>query len=321
MMRKKFYSLMTFLCIVLSICTTQTLATSLVLEGITEGQVLQKGDVVHLTIRTDDGTPLKQVTLVPPMIGIPYENHALVISVRDLSSSISFPLKIKTDMLGKGGFYASGFTSDNSVVYSNEPTVNLVYSGGIEKIKKPDENMLLIDDYYNPKTLYIYGRFKDGAERVISTTQEFIMSVENTDIAEIDKENRILGNLDGKTNLFVSYKGATAKLPLEVFGVNYKPEFKTHRFPNGRAAIVGQPFIVNVKVKDDDPNPPVIYAENMPDGASFIDNGDGTGQFSWFATDQYTNKILYITFYAFSPANPEIHKISTRMKLRVKAQK
>lgn len=48
-----------------------------------------------------------------------------------------------------------------------------------------------------------------------------------------------------------------------------------------RTVLVGQSVAIEVQASDADGSTPTLRADGLPPGASFVDNGDGTGSFSW----------------------------------------
>jgi len=91
--------------------------------------------------------------------------------------------------------------------------------------------------------------------------------------------------------------------PFTVHVINRAPELS----PIGDQIIYeNQLFTLQVTATDPDDTIPTLMASNLPEGASFTDNGDGTGTFTWTPAYDQAGTYAGIHFEAIDAYNKEL---------------
>lgn len=152
--------------------------------------------------------------------------------------------------------------------------------------------------------LKVWGLYIDGSEKDLSGSATGTTYVSTQPIfATVDSEGIVrAGKRDGRSTVVATNGKESMFVNVVVDGVNGTPIFETSWDPKVR---VNERLEFLVTVTDPESKVPSLHAEILPAGATFVDNGDGTGTVRWTPGDQST-KFHDVKIVATDADDPEV---------------
>ena len=279
-----------------AVADESTIPRDLLIEGIVENQQVAGNTVLSLTITTIDGQPATDVMLFSPSIGhFHVEQTPAVVDVR-----------IPATALGLRSFHAIGTDSLGNYIAAPDINIEVITSNiltGID-IETGAATSNSIDIVSNtPYQIQVIGKYDDGFERYITQHPDTGFEILDLTVATVDASGIITPIRDGETILYITNGAFSKRVMVTVTGVNAAPKLS----PIGdQYAFLGETFFLNVSATDPEGALPSLELRSDIPGATFVDYGDGTGQFSWPVTSDNIGRHL-VSFRANDPTNSNIY--------------
>jgi hypothetical protein len=152
--------------------------------------------------------------------------------------------------------------------------------------------------------LKVWGLFVDGSEKDLSGSAKGTTYVSTDPVfATVDSEGIVrTGKRDGRSTIVATNGKESMFVDVFVDGVNGSPLFERIWDPKVR---VNERLEFSVTAIDPEGTVPSLHAEILPAGATFVDNGDGTGTVRWTPVDRST-KFHSVKIVATDADDPEV---------------
>lgn len=192
---------------------------------------------------------------------------------------------------------ASGRAFDDSI------TLKVQKPGPLIKLEIRNDLIHLHGAHASEK-LDIWGLYVDGSERDLSGSAEgtTYLSTDPT-FATVDSEGVVrAGTKDGRSTVVATNGKEAMFVNVIVDGVNGSPVIERIWDPKVR---VNEILEFSVTATDPEGTVPSLDAEILPEGATFVDNGNGTGAVRWTPKDS-SKKFHDVKIVATDAEDPEV---------------
>lgn len=262
--------------------------------------VVRPGESITLNVRPLGGFApdrLSVVTAVGDVKIVPQQEYPRHMRSYLVEYTVPEDTRSQVALSVIGAETASGRTFSDSITFKVEkrgPLINLEIRNGQIHLHGAQASEKL-----DVRGLYIDGSEKDLSGAAKGTTY---ISTDPT-FATVDREGIVrAGKRDGRSTVVATNGKESMFVNIIVGGVNGSPRFERIWDPNVR---INELLEFSVITIDPEGTVASLSAEILPEGATFVDNGDGTGTIRWTPRDR-SKRFHEVKIVATDADDPEV---------------